>query len=162
MTGHAVLDSHVHRSRCRAQHMTCHAAFESNFCCTNTEEGALCRIDNDAVLMRDVYPITMLVGYQFCMRWTNAHVFYVTKGSLLAKRILDITRTMPLNHPEFVETIVDKVLILTFGYSADTHSLLLSQQGCPLILVEHLTIHCRTGPAPKDKNAWRAVQSAWP
>ncbi len=71
----------------------------------------MCRIDNDAVLMRDVYPITMLVGYQFCMRWANAHVFYVKKRSPLAKRILDITRTMPLNHPHFLDTIVDKVLI---------------------------------------------------
>ena len=88
------------------------------------KQGALCRIDNDAVLMRDVYPITMLVGYQFCMRWTNAHVFYLKKGSPLAKRILDITRTMPLNHPEFLETIVDKVLIFTIMYPDDTHGLL--------------------------------------
>lgn len=59
--------------------------------------------------MRDVYPITVLVGYQFAMRWMNAHIFYVKKGSPLSKRILDITRTMPLNHPEFTTTIVDKV-----------------------------------------------------
>ena len=61
--------------------------------------------------MRDVYPITVLVGYQFAMRWMNAHIFYVKKASPLSKRILDITRTMPLNHPEFTTTIVDKVAL---------------------------------------------------
>lgn len=61
--------------------------------------------------MRDVYPITVLVGYQFAMRWMNAHIFYVKKGSALSRRILDITRTMPLNHPEFTTTIVDKVCL---------------------------------------------------
>ena len=40
------------------------------------EDGGLawCRIDGDAVLMRDVYPVTVLVGYQFSMRWMNAHI----------------------------------------------------------------------------------------
>ena len=78
---------------------------------TSNVSGGLCwcRIDGDAVLMRDVYPITVLVGYQFAMRWMNAHIFYVKKGSPLSKRILDITRTMPLTHPDFTTTIVDKV-----------------------------------------------------
>ncbi len=64
--------------------------------------------------MRDVYPITVLVGYQFAMRWMNAHIFYVKKGSPLSRRILDITRTMPLNHPEFTTVIVDKVCLSLF------------------------------------------------
>jgi len=61
--------------------------------------------------MRDVYPITVQVGYQFAMRWMNAHIFYLKKGSPLSKRILDITQSMPLNHPEFRDTIVEKVLL---------------------------------------------------
>lgn len=61
------------------------------------------------MLMRDVYPVTMLVGYQFSMRWMNAHIFYVKRASPLAKRILEITSTMPLNHPDFQASIVDRV-----------------------------------------------------
>ena len=59
--------------------------------------------------MRDVYPVTVLVGYQFSMRWMNAHIFYVKQASPLAKRILEITSTMPLNHPDFQASIVDRV-----------------------------------------------------
>ena len=70
-----------------------------------------CRIDGDSVLMRDVYPVTVQVGYQFAMRWMNAHIFYLKKGSPLSKRILNITQSMPLNHPEFRETVVEKVLL---------------------------------------------------
>jgi len=74
--------------------------------------------------MRDVYPITVQVGYQFAMRWMNAHIFYLKKGSPLSKRILDITQSMPLNHPEFRDTIVEKVLLsrlqLTFLSTAFT------------------------------------------
>lgn len=75
------------------------------------EDGALwhCRIDGDAVLMQDVYPMTVLVGYQFVMRWMNAHVFYLKRHSPLSKRILETTMTMPLNHPRFTEEIVEQV-----------------------------------------------------
>ena len=38
----------------------------------------------------------------------NAHVFYIKKHSPLSKRILATTKTMPLNHPNFVEEIVEK------------------------------------------------------
>lgn len=63
--------------------------------------------------MRDVYPVTVLVGYQFAMRWMNAHIFYIKQRSPLAKRILDITRGMPLNHPDFKDTIIEKVILST-------------------------------------------------
>ena len=68
-----------------------------------------CRIDNDAVLMRDVYPVTALVGYQFSMRWTNAHVMYLRARSPLARRILRAVTSLPLDHPRFREDLVDKV-----------------------------------------------------
>ena len=58
--------------------------------------------------MQDVYGVTVKVGYQFAMRWMNAHVFYIKKHSPLSKRILATTKTMPLNHPNFVEEIVEK------------------------------------------------------
>jgi len=67
------------------------------------------RIDGDTVLMQDVYGVTVMVGYQFAMRWTNAHVFYVKRRSPLAKRILTTTMTMPLNHPNLATDIVEKV-----------------------------------------------------
>ena len=70
------------------------------------------RLDNDAVLMRDVYPLTMLVGYQFTMRWTNAHVMYMRRRSPLTQRILRTVMSLPLNHPRFREDLVDKVYIL--------------------------------------------------
>lgn len=59
--------------------------------------------------MQDVYGVTVKVGYQFAMRWMNAHVFYVKRRSLLAQRILETTMTMPLNHPNLEEDIVEKV-----------------------------------------------------
>ena len=82
------------------------------------------------MLMRDVYPVTVLVGYQFSMRWMNAHIFYVKRASPLAKRILEITSTMPLNHPDFQASIVDRV-----GCSQD--GLIL-----PLTVLEPLVIVC--------------------
>ncbi|BDA47547.1 hypothetical protein COCOBI_10-3950 [Coccomyxa sp. Obi] len=66
-------------------------------------------IDGDTVLMQDVYGVTVKVGYQFAMRWMNAHVFYVKRQSPLSKRILAITKTMPLNHPNFEQEIVEKI-----------------------------------------------------
>jgi hypothetical protein len=59
--------------------------------------------------MHDVYPVTVLVGYQFAMRWMNAHVFYIKRRSPLAKRILSTILSMPLNHPRFKEDIVEQV-----------------------------------------------------
>ena len=68
-----------------------------------------CRIDGDTVLMRDVYPATVLVGYQFILRWTNAHAMWVKRASPLSARILDTLMTMPLNHPRLKEDIIEKV-----------------------------------------------------
>lgn len=67
------------------------------------------RIDGDTVLMRDMYPVTIKVGYQFAMRWMNAHIFYVKRQSGVAKRILQQIMTMPLNHPRFKEDVLMKV-----------------------------------------------------
>ena len=87
------------------------------------------------MLMRDVYPVTVLVGYQFSMRWMNAHIFYVKQASPLAKRILEITSTMPLSHPDFQASIVDRVRC-----SHNSLALLLT------VLVHHLSscVSCRT------------------
>ena len=87
------------------------------------------------MLMRDVYPVTILVGFQFSMRWMNAHIFYVKQASPLAKRILEITSTMPLSHPDFQTSIVDRV-----RYSQASLTL-------PLAVLEHhlsLCASCKT------------------
>ena len=51
----------------------------------------------------------MLVGYQFILRWTNAHAMWVKRGSPLSARILDTLMTMPLNHPRLKEDVIEKV-----------------------------------------------------
>ena len=71
------------------------------------------RIDNDTLLMRDMYPVTVLVGYQFALRWLNAHVLYVRRRSPLAARILRTLRALPLDHPRFREDIIEKVRFLS-------------------------------------------------
>lgn len=68
------------------------------------------RIDGDTLLMRDMYPVTILVGYQFAMRWMNAHVFYLKRASPLAARLLRQTMALRLDHPRFREDVIDKVL----------------------------------------------------
>lgn len=79
------------------------------------QPGTLCadawvlrRIGNDVLLMRDVYPLTVLVGYQFHTRWPGAHVMYLRKGSPLSARLLRTLRAMPLDHPSFKEEIVEQ------------------------------------------------------
>ena len=59
--------------------------------------------------MRDIYPATMLVGYQFILRWTNAHAMWLKRMSPLSTRILETLMTMPLNHPRLKEDIIEKV-----------------------------------------------------
>lgn len=86
------------------------------------------RIDGDTVLMQDVYGVTVMVGYQFAMRWMNAHVFYVKRRSPLAKRILTTTMAMPLNHPNLATDIVEKVRHLT----RTGHSPCISLPSCPV------------------------------
>jgi hypothetical protein len=60
------------------------------------------------LLMRDVYPLTIPVGYQFHTRWPGGHVMYLRKRSPLSGRILRTLRSMPLDHPAFKEKIVDQ------------------------------------------------------
>ena len=67
------------------------------------------RIDGDTVLMRDIYPATVLVGYQFILRWTNAHAMWLKRLSPLSTRILTTLMTMPLNHPRLKEDIIANV-----------------------------------------------------
>ncbi len=67
------------------------------------------RIDGDTLLMRDMYPVTILVGYQFAMRWMNAHVLYMKRASPLAVRLLRATMALPLDHPRFREELIEKV-----------------------------------------------------
>ena len=64
------------------------------------------------MLMRDVYAVTILVGYQFVMRWMNAHVFYLKRKSPVSVRILEQLMMMPLNHPRFKQDIIEQVWLL--------------------------------------------------
>ena len=41
------------------------------------------------------------VGYQFMMRWPNAHILYLTKRSEVAARILRLVALLPISHPRF-------------------------------------------------------------
>ena len=76
------------------------------------------RIDNDTLLMRDMYPVTLLIGYQFALRWLNAHVFYIRQRSALAARVLRTLKSMPLNHPRFKEDIIEKVTSVLAPFSS--------------------------------------------
>ena len=80
-----------------------------NTCQALGAASALRRIDGDTVLMRDIYPVTVLVGYQFILRWTNAHAMWLKRLSPLSTRILETLMTMPLNHPRLKEDIIGKV-----------------------------------------------------
>ena len=96
------------------------------------------------MLMRDVYPVTVLVGYQFSMRWMNAHIFYVKQASPLAKRILEITSTMPLNHLDFQASIIDRV-----GCSQDSLIVLLTVLELPVIICIVQVRPCCRGDRPQ-------------
>jgi hypothetical protein len=39
----------------------------------------------------------------------NLHIMFMAKGSLLMQRALQLAATMPLNHPDFKSTIIDKL-----------------------------------------------------
>ncbi|KAG2491638.1 hypothetical protein HYH03_010009 [Edaphochlamys debaryana] len=52
-------------------------------------------VDTDVVLLRDLYPVTVQIGLQYNMRWTNNHVLYLHAGSPLATRMLRHVADMP-------------------------------------------------------------------
>ena len=62
-----------------------------------------------------MYPL-LSVGYQFIPCVTNNHVMYHHKESALTKRIMHITRAMPMNHPKFFEEVIVKTC-RPVGYS---------------------------------------------
>ncbi|KAL3136224.1 hypothetical protein ABBQ32_007236 [Trebouxia sp. C0010 RCD-2024] len=66
-------------------------------------------IDNDVVLLRDVYPVTMQVGFQFIMRFVNPHIYFMKKRSALGKRILEQVAKLPFeNSDKFVDEVINK------------------------------------------------------
>jgi hypothetical protein len=65
-------------------------------------------MDNDVLLLRDLHPL-LAVSYQFIMRWTNAHCMLMFKGSLLLRKLMELARQLPLNHPKFKEDVIEKI-----------------------------------------------------
>ncbi|KAL0046400.1 hypothetical protein WJX82_011453 [Trebouxia sp. C0006] len=79
-------------------------------------------VDTDVVLLRDVYPVTMQIGYQFVMRWVNNHIYFMKQKSPLGKRILEQVRQLPFeNSPKFVDEVINKTC-KPKGYFAVTDS----------------------------------------
>lgn len=69
-------------------------------------------VDGDALLLRDVYPITIQVGYQFIMRYVNTHIFYMKAKSPLGRRILELIHQLPF---EDSDEWRQKILVDTCG-----------------------------------------------
>lgn len=65
-------------------------------------------MDNDVVLYQDLTHL-LSVSYQFVMRWMNLHIMRMEKGSPLMQRALRLATSLPLNHPSFEETIINKL-----------------------------------------------------
>jgi hypothetical protein len=65
-------------------------------------------MDNDVLLLRDLHPL-LAVSYQFIMRWTNAHCMLMFKGSPLLRKLMELAKSLPLNHPNFKEDIMEKI-----------------------------------------------------
>eukprot|EP00878_Enallax_costatus_P018899 GHUV01019922.1.p1 GENE.GHUV01019922.1~~GHUV01019922.1.p1 ORF type:complete len:143 (+),score=14.09 GHUV01019922.1:188-616(+) len=62
---------------------------------------------NDVVLYNDVTHL-LATSYQFVMRWMNLHIMYMAANFTLTRRAMELAKTMPLNHPNFMEEIIDK------------------------------------------------------
>ncbi|KAG2442766.1 hypothetical protein HXX76_002846 [Chlamydomonas incerta] len=66
-------------------------------------------LDTDVILLQDMYPATVQIGYQFAMRWTNNHVMYLRRGSPLGRRMLEAVGAMPYTDEATARGYVERV-----------------------------------------------------
>ncbi|PNW85135.1 hypothetical protein CHLRE_03g173300v5 [Chlamydomonas reinhardtii] len=66
-------------------------------------------LDTDVVLLQDMYPATVQIGYQFAMRWTNNHVMYLRRGSPLGRRMLGAVAALPYTDEATARGYVERV-----------------------------------------------------
>ncbi|KAG2450104.1 hypothetical protein HYH02_000208 [Chlamydomonas schloesseri] len=72
-------------------------------------------LDTDVVLLQDMYPPTVQIGYQFAMRWTNNHVMYLRRGSPLGRRMLQAVASLPYTDEATARGYVER-LCKPLGY----------------------------------------------
>eukprot|EP00879_Flechtneria_rotunda_P011521 GHRR01012035.1.p1 GENE.GHRR01012035.1~~GHRR01012035.1.p1 ORF type:complete len:352 (+),score=65.71 GHRR01012035.1:946-2001(+) len=64
-------------------------------------------MDNDVIFYQDVTHL-MAASYQFVLRWMNLHIMHIKAGSQLSHRAMQLAKTMPLNHPNFYQEIIQQ------------------------------------------------------
>ncbi|DBA67734.1 TPA: hypothetical protein ACH3X2_001318 [Trebouxia sp. C0005] len=77
-------------------------------------------IDTDVLLLRDVYPVTIQIGYQFVMRWVNNHVYYLKAKSPVGLRILHTVLALPYEDSDLWRTRVLDRMCRPYGYKPVT------------------------------------------